>query len=47
MSNCGVDLPGSAADALVGIPGFENPDLVGEERVQGDPRGPWGPPHYL
>ena len=33
--------PWSAADALVGLLGF------GDPRVQGDRRGPGGPPHYF
>src|ERR1035441_3442784 len=37
--------PGSAADALVGLPGLEEADFTGEERVQGDPRRPGGLPH--
>src|SRR5437867_10019766 len=37
--------PWSAADALVGPLGVDDVDVVGEERVQGDPHGPGGPPH--
>ena len=36
--------PWSAADALVGLLVFS---LDLEVRVQGDPRGPGGPPHLL
>jgi hypothetical protein len=34
--------PWSAADALVGLVGVSTEF---EQRVQGDPRGPGGPPH--
>ena len=34
--------PGSAADAPVGLNGNGEICLLGEERVQGDPRGPGG-----
>ena len=37
--------PWSPADALVGLPGLEEADFTGEERVQGDPRRPGGLPH--
>jgi hypothetical protein len=37
--------PWSAADALVGFPDLDSADFVADERVQGDPRGPGGPPH--
>ena len=37
--------PWSAADAPVGLLGIDEADLAGEQRVQGDPRGPGGPPH--
>jgi hypothetical protein len=37
--------PWSAADALVGLPGLDESDFTGEERVQGDPRRPGGLPH--
>jgi len=39
--------PWSAADALVGLLRMRESDFVGEERVQGDPRGPGGPPHHV
>ena len=40
--------PWSAADAHVGLlPLMQERDSSGEERVQGDPRGPGGPPHRL
>jgi hypothetical protein len=38
--------PWSAGDALVGLLGLDEADCVSAERVQGDPRGPGGPPHY-
>src|ERR1017187_2677187 len=38
--------PRSAADALVGLLRLVEADFVGEKRVQGDPRGPGGPPHH-
>ena len=37
--------PWSATDALVGLLGLDEVDCVSAERVQGDPRGPGGPPH--
>ncbi len=37
--------PWSSAEALAGPPGLNPLDPVGEERVQGDSRGPAGPPH--
>jgi hypothetical protein len=37
--------PSSAADAPVGLLRADAADLVGEKRVQGDPRGPGGSPH--
>jgi hypothetical protein len=37
--------PWSAADALVGLFGLDEVDCVSTLRVQGDPRGPGGPPH--
>src|SRR3989442_404885 len=37
--------PRSAAGPLAGLPVVDETDPVGEERVQGDPRGPGGPPH--
>ncbi len=37
--------PWSAADALVGFPHLDSADFVADGRVQGDPRGPGGPPH--
>src|ERR1019366_5724433 len=37
--------PRSAAEAPVGLHGVDEADFVGKERVQGDPRGPGGPPH--
>src|ERR1035437_8930536 len=37
--------PRSAADAPVGLHSMDEADFVGEERVQGDPCGPGGPPH--
>ena len=37
--------PWSAADALVGLFAVRKTDLMAKERVQGDPRGPGGPPH--
>ena len=39
--------PWSAADAPVGLLLMEEADSGGEKRVQGDPRGPGGPPHHL
>ena len=37
----------SGDDALVGLPGANETGLPGEKRVQGDPRGPGGPPHHF
>ena len=37
--------PWTAADAFVGSLGFDEAHFVTEERVQGDPRRPGGPPH--
>ena len=39
--------PWSAADAPVGLSQLVENDLLGKERVRGDPRGPGGPPHNL
>jgi len=39
--------PRSAADALVGLQRPDTAVRLGQERVQGDPRGPGGPPHKL
>ena len=39
--------PWSAADAPVGWLLMTEADFGGEKRVQGDPRGPGGPPHHL
>ena len=36
--------PWSAADALVGLHPMSGAHRIGERRVQGDPRGPGGPP---
>jgi len=39
--------PWSAADPPVGLSGLlMKRILLGEERVQGDPRGPGGPPNF-
>jgi hypothetical protein len=38
-------IPWSAADALAGLLVRINLISLTEERVQGDPRGPGGPPH--
>jgi len=37
--------PRSAADALVASPGLDEAEAVNDRRVQGNPRGPGGPPH--
>ncbi len=37
--------PWSAADALVGLLRMGGDAFAPEQRVQGDPRGPGGPPH--
>jgi len=39
--------PWSAANALVGLLVRISMISLAEERVQGDPRGPGGPPHFL
>ena len=39
--------PWSAADALVGLLATNRAGFPGEQRVQGDPRGPGGPPHHF
>ena len=39
--------PWSAADAPVGLLGAKQTGFPGEKRVQGDPRGPGGPPHHF
>ena len=38
--------PRSAADAPVGLRTTDQADVVAGKRVQGDPRGPGGPPHH-
>src|ERR1035437_9298994 len=45
LQPCGAD-PRSAADALGGLLRVGEADFVGAKRVQGDPRGPGGPPHH-
>jgi hypothetical protein len=37
--------PWSAADALAGLCRLGETGVIVEERVQGDPRGPGGPPY--
>src|SRR5216683_2874670 len=39
--------PGPRPTPSSALARWHHPDSIGEERVQGDPRGPGGPPHNL